>query len=164
MGPRKRRPSRPSADHPETTVVPLQNGIDDRERLGAILGLDRVVIGTAFINAFIGEPGVIEQRIPFNHLAFGEWDGRAGAPQRRTASVLIRDLWCSVPPSIMLSPVQPSRVNLSGTCESRGGGIRRNFVSIGWLLPMRRDEGSGFWSTQAPGCFLMNCRRQGHLR
>ena len=61
---------------PETTVVPLQNGIDARERLGAVLGLDPVIGGTAFINAFIGAPGSIEQRTPFNRLVFGEWDGR----------------------------------------------------------------------------------------
>ena len=57
--------------------MPLQNGIDARERLGAILGPDRVIGGTAFINAFIGEPGVIEQRTPFNRLVFGEWRARA---------------------------------------------------------------------------------------
>ncbi len=61
---------------PGTTVVPLQNGIDARERLGAVLGLDPVIGGTAFINAFIGAPGSIEQRTPFNRLVFGEWDGR----------------------------------------------------------------------------------------
>ncbi|MDE0410577.1 MAG: 2-dehydropantoate 2-reductase, partial [Alphaproteobacteria bacterium] len=64
---------------PDTTVVPLQNGIDARERLGAILGLDRVIGGTAFINAFISEPGSIEQRTPFNRLVFGEWDGQSSA-------------------------------------------------------------------------------------
>ena len=58
-----------------TTVVPLQNGIDARERLGAVFGLDPVIGGTAFINAFIAEPGSIEQRTPFNRLVFGEWDG-----------------------------------------------------------------------------------------
>ena len=64
---------------PETMVVPLQNGIDARERLGGILGLDRVVGGAAFINAFIAEPGAIEQRTPFNRLVFGEWGGQASA-------------------------------------------------------------------------------------
>lgn len=64
---------------PGTTVVPLQNGIDARERLGAILGPDRVIGGTAFINAFIAEPGAIEQRTPFNRLVFGEWDGQSSA-------------------------------------------------------------------------------------
>lgn len=64
---------------PDTTVVPLQNGIDAHERLGAILGPDRVIGGTAFINAFIGEPGSIEQHTPFNRLVFGEWDGRSSA-------------------------------------------------------------------------------------
>ena len=64
---------------PDTTVVPLQNGIDARERLGAILGLDRVIGGTAFINAFISGPGSIEQHTPFNRLVFGEWDGQSSA-------------------------------------------------------------------------------------
>ena len=60
---------------PGTAVVPLQNGIDARDRLGAILGLDNVIGGTAFVNAFISEPGSIEQHTPFNRLVFGEWDG-----------------------------------------------------------------------------------------
>ncbi len=64
---------------PDTMVVPLQNGIDARERLGTILGPDRVVGGTAFINAFISGPGGIEQHTPFNRLVFGEWDGRPSA-------------------------------------------------------------------------------------
>lgn len=60
-----------------TMVVPLQNGIDARERLSAILGPEAVVGGVAFVNAFITAPGRIEQISPFNRLVFGEWSGAA---------------------------------------------------------------------------------------
>ena len=61
----------------ETMVVPLQNGIDARERLSPILGPEAVVGGVAFVNAFITGPGRIEQISPFNRLVFGEWSGDA---------------------------------------------------------------------------------------
>ncbi len=64
---------------PDTVVVPLQNGIDARDRLAAALGPEAVVGGVAFINAFIAAPGRIDQLSPFNRMVFGEWDGRRSA-------------------------------------------------------------------------------------
>jgi 2-dehydropantoate 2-reductase len=40
-------------------VVPFQNGVESIERIGAVLGRDRVVGGVAYIAATIAEPGVI---------------------------------------------------------------------------------------------------------
>jgi 2-dehydropantoate 2-reductase len=40
-------------------VIPLQNGVESMERIGAVVGRERVLGGTAHIAASIGEPGVI---------------------------------------------------------------------------------------------------------
>jgi 2-dehydropantoate 2-reductase len=40
-------------------VIPFQNGVESVERIGAVLGADRVAGGVAQIAATIGEPGVI---------------------------------------------------------------------------------------------------------
>lgn len=40
-------------------VIPFQNGVESMQRIGAIVGPERVVGGTAHIAASIGEPGVI---------------------------------------------------------------------------------------------------------
>jgi 2-dehydropantoate 2-reductase len=60
---------------PDTGVIPIQNGIDAAERLGPILGRDRVMGGVAVINAIIAGPGQINQMGGFQHFTFGELDG-----------------------------------------------------------------------------------------
>jgi len=40
-------------------VIPFQNGVESVERIGAVLGRERVMGGVAFIAATIAEPGVI---------------------------------------------------------------------------------------------------------
>ena len=67
------------------TVFTFQNGVESAGRVGAILGADRVVQGTARIGASISEPGVIKQIGTFARLDFGERDGR---PSARTTAFL----------------------------------------------------------------------------
>lgn len=67
------------------TVFTFQNGVESADRIGAILGVDRVVQGTARIGASISEPGVIKQIGTFARLDFGERDGR---PSARTSAFL----------------------------------------------------------------------------
>ena len=78
------------------TVFTFQNGVESAGRVGAILGADRVVQGTARIGASISEPGVIKQIGTFARLDFGERDGRPSArttafprPARQLASTRI---------------------------------------------------------------------------
>lgn len=40
-------------------IVPFQNGVESIERLGAVVGAERVLGGVAYIAATIGEPGMI---------------------------------------------------------------------------------------------------------
>lgn len=91
---------------PDTLVVTCQNGITAWERLGAIIGADRVVPGVARAPGEIAEPGVIRHTAPLDILVFGEIDGsvsarcqqlcdalaEAGTTPQLTASIL-HELW-----------------------------------------------------------------------
>lgn len=59
----------------DTTVVSLQNGIDNEERLAAVVGRAQVVGGLTFIFSGISEPGVISHAGGPARLVLGELDG-----------------------------------------------------------------------------------------
>ncbi len=59
---------------PETVVLPLQNGIGNAERIGQIVGADRVMAGAAYIVSAIESPGVIKHTAA-GRIVFGELDG-----------------------------------------------------------------------------------------
>jgi 2-dehydropantoate 2-reductase len=63
-----------------SAVVSLQNGVDNEERLAAVLGKERVVGGAAYIFATLAEPGVIDHTGGPASLVVGEWSG--GGSQR----------------------------------------------------------------------------------
>jgi 2-dehydropantoate 2-reductase len=71
----------------ETAVVPVQNGVDAAERLGAILGPKPVMGGTAFVTGAIIAPGVVRQTGTYQRLTFGELGGGVAARGER-----LRDL------------------------------------------------------------------------
>jgi 2-dehydropantoate 2-reductase len=52
-------------------VIPFQNGVESIERVGAVLGKEKVMGGAAYIAARIAEPGVIVQTGQFARLRFG---------------------------------------------------------------------------------------------
>jgi 2-dehydropantoate 2-reductase len=65
----------------DTVIISLQNGIDNQDKLIEAYGKEKVMAGTAFIEASIASPGVIAQmgnpgRIVFGELS-GERSGRA---------------------------------------------------------------------------------------
>jgi 2-dehydropantoate 2-reductase len=61
---------------PQTAVISLQNGIDNEERIAAVIGADHVVGGVAWIFAGIVAPGVIRHTGGPARIAFGELSGR----------------------------------------------------------------------------------------
>jgi 2-dehydropantoate 2-reductase len=67
----------------DTMVVTCQNGVSAPERLGQIIGADRVVPGVARIPGHIAEPGVIRHTAPFDRLMFGEMGGGVSDRCRR---------------------------------------------------------------------------------
>jgi len=60
---------------PDTGVLPVQNGVDNEERLERILGPGHVMGGVAQVLATIEAPGVISHRF-LGRMVFGEMDGR----------------------------------------------------------------------------------------
>jgi 2-dehydropantoate 2-reductase len=52
-------------------VIPFQNGVESIERVGKVLGPERVLGGAAYIAGRIGEPGVIVQTGTMARLRFG---------------------------------------------------------------------------------------------
>ena len=57
--------------HPGCIVLPLQNGVDVTELLGAQIGAEAVAAGVAYIATKVAGPGVIEHGGPFARLRFG---------------------------------------------------------------------------------------------
>jgi 2-dehydropantoate 2-reductase len=60
---------------PETTVLTLQNGVDNVEALGRLLGAERVLGGLVYGFAVIEAPGVVRHS-QAGRIVFGELDGR----------------------------------------------------------------------------------------
>lgn len=56
--------------------ITLQNGVDGHERVGAVVGPERVMGGIAFVSALIEAPGVIRYNAKAPSIRFGESDGR----------------------------------------------------------------------------------------
>lgn len=66
-------------------IIPFQNGVESMARIGAVVGADRVLGGTAHIAAAIGAPGVIVHIGTMARLRFGAAAGEAPATVRRLA-------------------------------------------------------------------------------
>ena len=70
-----------------TTVISLQNGVDNEEKIARAVGSDRVVGGVAFIMSTISEPGTIEHVGTLARIVFGELDGTRSERTERFLSL-----------------------------------------------------------------------------
>jgi 2-dehydropantoate 2-reductase len=61
---------------PETVILPLQNGVDAAERIGAVAGTEHLVGGATWLSAAVESPGVIGQYSQFRRIVLGEFDRR----------------------------------------------------------------------------------------
>lgn len=64
-----------------TTVVTFQNGVDNHEQIGAVIGTERVIVAPTQIVSNIAAPGVIEQKSPFRLSFVGEVYGQGLTPR-----------------------------------------------------------------------------------
>jgi len=91
---------------PDSRLITFQNGIDNVERLSAVLGAERVVGGAAYIATTISSPGVIKHTSQFARMAFGRADkkpdrkldafveaGKAAKLDVALAADIERELW-----------------------------------------------------------------------
>lgn len=67
---------------PDTAVLSLQNGVDNEDKIDAILGAGHALGGAAYVFAVIEAPGVIVHRFA-GRIVFGELDGRPSARATR---------------------------------------------------------------------------------
>ena len=84
---------------PESSVIPLQNGIDAAQRLIPIVGEGAVMGGVAMVTGAILAPGIVRQTGTYQRMTFGELDGR---PSRRGER--LRDLCTAAGFEGILSP------------------------------------------------------------
>jgi 2-dehydropantoate 2-reductase len=70
----------------DTPVLTLQNGVDNEDRIDALLGPGHALGGVAYIFATIAEPGVIEHRF-LGRVTLGELDGSVSARAERLRAV-----------------------------------------------------------------------------
>lgn len=66
----------------QTVVLSLQNGIDNEEKIAALIGKEKVLAGVAYIGASVLEPGVVCHQ-ESGRIVFGEVDG--GLSERVTS-------------------------------------------------------------------------------
>jgi 2-dehydropantoate 2-reductase len=72
----------------DTSVVPLQNGVDAVEEVGAVVGAERMLGGSTNIGARINEPGVVERFSPFCNVTIGEPGGGLSERVEKIAAAL----------------------------------------------------------------------------
>ena len=72
----------------DTVVVPLQNGIDAADRLGAFIGREHLLGGVTWLSAAIEGPGVIGQYSQFRRVVLGEFDGKMTARLKTIYEIL----------------------------------------------------------------------------
>jgi 2-dehydropantoate 2-reductase len=80
---------------PGVPVLSLQNGVESGERLGAVLGADRILVGTTVISTSVAAPGVINQANALQRIELGEPSG-AITPRVETIARAFRDAGAEV--------------------------------------------------------------------
>jgi 2-dehydropantoate 2-reductase len=91
---------------PDTIVLPLLNGVDITERLGRVIGAERILTGFCEIAVALREGGIVRYNGARDRIVLGELDGREServsriAARLRAAGILVdvsmqitRDLW-----------------------------------------------------------------------
>ncbi len=82
----------------ETLVMPLQNGIDAAERIGAVVGMEHMVGGATWISSAIQAPGIIRQFSQLRRIVVGELDGGI-TPRLQTIVEVFENTGATVEPT-----------------------------------------------------------------
>lgn len=72
---------------PETTILPLQNGVDSPGDLAALYGESPVVGGVTYVATALAAPGVIEQTGTHRRIVFGEVFGTLPRMSERISAI-----------------------------------------------------------------------------
>jgi 2-dehydropantoate 2-reductase len=91
---------------PETVVLTLQNGVDNVDQLGRMVGADRVLGGTTYVATALEAPGLIVQTGVHRSIIFGEVFGDRSRISPRVQAVA--DILATA--DIQVTPVADARV------------------------------------------------------
>lgn len=114
----------------ETAVLPLQNGVEATDRIGAILGPERVLCGLTYLSAARTEPGVIVQPNATRGITFGE---PTGARTARVAAIVATLEAAGIPATVPDNPrlavwqkfvMQAAHATLTSSCMTSVGPIK----------------------------------------
>ena len=72
----------------ETVVLPLLNGVDIADRIGAHVGREHLLGGLCYISAAIAAPGMVREAGAPNRVVFGELDGGPSERVKRLETVM----------------------------------------------------------------------------
>jgi 2-dehydropantoate 2-reductase len=75
---------------PATLILPVQNGVEAADQIGAIVGQDQVVPGVGIMGATIDHPGLVVQKSPHRQARFGPDRATGGRRSERIRDVLER--------------------------------------------------------------------------
>jgi len=78
-----------------TVIISLQNGVDAADRIGAVVGKERLLGGATWLSAAIEAPGVIGQYSQFRRIILGEFDGHT-TPRVQAIHQILKDTGASV--------------------------------------------------------------------
>ena len=73
----------------KTTILSLQNGVDNPEKIGRLWGEDRTLAGVVYIAARVTEPGLLEHSAG-GRIVLGSLDPRRQEMARKTEAILAR--------------------------------------------------------------------------
>jgi len=132
---------------PNTTVLPLQNGVDSVDELAERLGQAPIVGGVTYVATALTEPGIIDQTGTHRRIVFGEV---FGSPPRLTERIAaIRDVLAAA--DIQAEAVADGRVP-----------IWEKFIFLvslaGFTGAARLPIGPILADDQIRGAFLDGCR------
>jgi 2-dehydropantoate 2-reductase len=81
----------------QTAVLSLQNGVDNEDKLGRLLGADRIMGGVAYVFSNIEAPGIIAHH-QLGRIVFGEMNGKTST---RAATFLDSCTRASIPAELV---------------------------------------------------------------
>lgn len=83
---------------PDSSILPLQNGIGVGDQLAAAFGRDKVLLGLTYIDAARPEPGMVSVGRGSSRIVFGEWDSK-----RTPRAVKVLDMLTKAKLDVVLS-------------------------------------------------------------
>lgn len=149
---------------PETAALSLQNGVEARAILAAVLPPGRVMGGMTQIPAVLSAPGAVRHGGPFARVVFGEFDG-AESPRARA----LRDAFARAGVEAHLVPDVEARIwekftflsafsGMTALCRLPIGPVREAPASRG-LLARAVEEADALGRRLCPGLAADNAAR-----